>query len=57
MPPSVRFASRDRADDGLEVGAGQDVGQRIDERAEEPPGAAGRAKSSTRALLLRDFSG
>ena len=58
MPPSLRFASAIARDDRLEIGGGEDVRQRVDERADRCAGAtAARAKSSARALLVRDFSG
>ena len=57
MPAAGALRVDDRRDDRLEVGGGQDVRQRVDERADRRARRSGRAKSSTRALLARDFSG
>jgi hypothetical protein len=57
MPASVRRASRNAATMVLNAAPARISGIESRSAATGPPGETGRAKSSTRALLARDFSG
>ena len=57
MPRPPSCAPRASRDHRLEVGAGEDRGQRLDQPRTPLPGTYGVAKSAAFALLARDASG
>src|SRR6187549_69071 len=57
MMPEARFAARSARTIALKSAAASTFGSDSTNDRTEASGADGRAKSSTRALLLRDFSG